>query len=58
MGRFGRHRVENELAWPHEAPKLLSAYERLFQGRRAPQRGEAARSQHLQGEAPTRQRAR
>ena len=26
MGRFGRRRVEQELAWPHEVPKLLAAY--------------------------------
>lgn len=30
MGAFGRARVENELAWPHEAPKLLAAYNALF----------------------------
>jgi glycosyltransferase involved in cell wall biosynthesis len=30
MGRFGRDRVVNELAWGHEAPKLLAAYERLW----------------------------
>lgn len=30
MGRFGRERVERELSWRHEAPKLLAAYERLF----------------------------
>ncbi|HEX5515619.1 MAG TPA: glycosyltransferase family 4 protein [Gammaproteobacteria bacterium] len=30
MGRFGRERVERELAWCYEAPKLLAAYERLF----------------------------
>jgi glycosyltransferase involved in cell wall biosynthesis len=27
MGRFGRNRVENELEWKHEAPKLLRAYQ-------------------------------
>jgi glycosyltransferase involved in cell wall biosynthesis len=61
MGRFGRHRVENELAWPHEAPKLLSAYERLFQGRSPQRRGELERSGEaaLPGEdVSTRQRAR
>lgn len=31
MGQFGRMRVEKELAWPHEAPKLLAAYDALFQ---------------------------
>jgi glycosyltransferase involved in cell wall biosynthesis len=30
MGRFGRERVENEMSWEHEAPKLLNAYEFLF----------------------------
>ncbi len=30
MGRFGRDRVERQLAWGHEAPKLLAAYEALF----------------------------
>jgi glycosyltransferase involved in cell wall biosynthesis len=30
MGDTGRRRVEEELAWTHEAPKLLSAYEALF----------------------------
>lgn len=30
MGEFGRHRVENELEWRHEAPKLLAAYDALF----------------------------
>jgi glycosyltransferase involved in cell wall biosynthesis len=29
MGEYGRRRVENELAWPHEAPKLLAAYDAL-----------------------------
>lgn len=31
MGRIGRERVEKTLAWEHEAPKLLKAYETLFQ---------------------------
>jgi glycosyltransferase involved in cell wall biosynthesis len=30
MGRYGRRRVENELAWKHEAPKLLAAYAALW----------------------------
>ena len=30
MGRFGRDRVVNELAWRHEVPKLLAAYEELW----------------------------
>ena len=32
MGSYGRRRVENELEWRHEAPKLLSAYDRLWSG--------------------------
>jgi glycosyltransferase involved in cell wall biosynthesis len=32
MGRYGRMRVENELEWRHEAPKLLSAYDSLWSG--------------------------
>ena len=30
MGRIGLHRVENELSWEHQKPKLVAAYERLF----------------------------
>lgn len=30
MGSLGRHRVENELAWPYEVPKLLAAYAALW----------------------------
>jgi glycosyltransferase involved in cell wall biosynthesis len=30
MGAFGRRRIENELEWRHEVPKLLAAYERLW----------------------------
>ena len=30
MGKFGRSRVENELEWKYEVPKLLKAYEVLF----------------------------
>jgi glycosyltransferase involved in cell wall biosynthesis len=35
MGKFGRRRVEQELAWEHEAPKLLAAYAALIQRRHA-----------------------
>jgi glycosyltransferase involved in cell wall biosynthesis len=34
MGKQGRLRVENELAWPYEAPKLLAAYNAIFAGRK------------------------
>jgi glycosyltransferase involved in cell wall biosynthesis len=30
MGEFGRHRVNHELEWRYEAPKLLAAYDTLF----------------------------
>ncbi len=30
MGAFGRNRIEKELAWSYEAPKLLAAYDALF----------------------------
>lgn len=30
MGAFGRHRVEHELEWRYEAPKLLAAYDQIF----------------------------
>ena len=30
MGDFGKQRVENELEWKYEAPKLLKAYDTLF----------------------------
>jgi glycosyltransferase involved in cell wall biosynthesis len=32
MGRAGRMRVETELAWEYEAPKLLHAYDVVFGG--------------------------
>jgi glycosyltransferase involved in cell wall biosynthesis len=32
MGKYGRRRVEHELAWTHQAPKLLAAYEALWGG--------------------------
>jgi glycosyltransferase involved in cell wall biosynthesis len=31
MGQYGRNRVENELEWKYESPKLLAAYGALFQ---------------------------
>jgi len=31
LGEFGRTRVLEQLAWPHEAPKLLLAYETVFE---------------------------
>ena len=35
MGAFGRARVENELEWRYETPKLLAAYESLWQDSRS-----------------------
>src|SRR5882724_890162 len=40
MGAFGRRRVENELEWRYEAPKLLAAYASLW----APKPGWTAKS--------------
>ena len=34
MGEFGRKRVKERLAWRHEQPKLLHAYDALFKLRR------------------------
>ena len=33
MGAYGYDRVINELSWEHEAPKLLVAYDAVFQAR-------------------------
>jgi glycosyltransferase involved in cell wall biosynthesis len=30
MGKFGRERIENELEWRHQAPRLLAAYRSLW----------------------------
>jgi glycosyltransferase involved in cell wall biosynthesis len=30
MGAAGLERVKNELAWEHEVPRLLAAYDELF----------------------------
>lgn len=32
MGEWGRERVKDSLAWEHEVPRLLAAYETLFNG--------------------------
>ena len=31
MGALGRRRIENELGWDHQAPKLLALYDDLFE---------------------------
>lgn len=36
MGQFGRTRVERELEWRHQAPRLLAAYGSLWQGHALP----------------------
>ena len=33
MGQFGRRRIEEELAWQYEVPRLLGAYDMLFGSR-------------------------
>ena len=43
MGQFGRDRVERQLAWDYEAPKLLAAYEALFAPLATPARPAAHR---------------
>jgi hypothetical protein len=30
MGTYGRARVQDALSWAHEAPKLLAAYDAVF----------------------------
>ncbi len=32
MGRYGRARVESEMAWPHQVPALIAAYKRIWKG--------------------------
>jgi glycosyltransferase involved in cell wall biosynthesis len=39
MGRFGRSRVENELEWKYEAPKLFAAYDMVFTLGQYPHKG-------------------
>jgi glycosyltransferase involved in cell wall biosynthesis len=46
MGEKGRQRVSTELAWSHEAPKILAAYDAVF--------GERHRRSELQEAAPRR----
>jgi glycosyltransferase involved in cell wall biosynthesis len=38
MGALGQKRIRDELAWDHEATKLLSAYEKIFSLRYPPSR--------------------
>ena len=35
MGAYGRARIENELEWRHEAPRLLAAYDALWRTQEA-----------------------
>jgi len=32
MGAYGRRRVETQLEWSHQAPRLLAAYKALWHG--------------------------
>ncbi len=32
MGRFGRERVEAEMAWPYQVPALIAAYQKAWKG--------------------------
>jgi glycosyltransferase involved in cell wall biosynthesis len=47
MGAIGRWRVTEQLAWSYEAPKLLSAYEMLWQEKRVPKSVGKADAGHL-----------
>jgi glycosyltransferase involved in cell wall biosynthesis len=38
MGQIGMERVARELSWEHEVPRLLQAYDQLFQGSRTAER--------------------
>lgn len=50
MGELGRRRVEQELEWRHEAPKLLAAYDCLWTGTATGSRtAGAANAPHEQG---------
>jgi len=42
MGAFGKRRVESELEWKYEVPKLLQAYDTLFGSAAKPQPSQAA----------------
>jgi len=42
MGEFGRRRVENELEWRYEVPKLLAAYASLWPAASGKEPGVAA----------------
>ena len=37
MGRAGRRRIEHELEWKYETPKLLAAYATVFAPGKAPE---------------------
>jgi glycosyltransferase involved in cell wall biosynthesis len=43
MGALGRARVERELAWRHQAPRLLAAYDALWQGAMLPRAARGVR---------------
>jgi glycosyltransferase involved in cell wall biosynthesis len=40
MGRFGRNRVESELEWKYEVPRLLAAYDLVFASGQHPHEGQ------------------
>ena len=54
MGEFGRRRVETELEWCHEAPRLLAAYAVLERAASRAAYGEDARRSPLRRRAPGR----
>jgi hypothetical protein len=46
MGEIGRARIDSELAWSHQIPKLLAAYDAAFAARSA-RRGQASGEREL-----------
>lgn len=52
MGQFGRQRIKDELAWCHQVPKLLAAYDEVFRGVDI-RYGERGRSEQGQDSLPT-----
>ena len=56
MGQFGRHRVERQLAWEYEEPKLLAAYEALFKAPGESRSAAATRVGYPPGYGPQRPR--
>ncbi|MGH8294983.1 MAG: glycosyltransferase family 4 protein [Steroidobacteraceae bacterium] len=57
MGRLGRERVERQLAWEYEEPKLLAAYDALFKVPAAAGSAAGRESGYPRGYGPQRPRS-